>query len=832
VQILDNLCTCGYIDISSDIRTLVVDECELCAKNHPYNLFFKKHIHTLDTDSRPQVLGLAYKMPTIGEDIWKENLTCTVIAQKDQNAKPEVETSFITKQAPKNDIPKPFMLYSNPQIFLKRATMSNGGIYLHTITTTLNGETTTSLLGFVTEKPLDYVSNQPISLHDETGQQVIMKVQQQVRIRSITEEQYRQLQLFHSLLLSIMMNEKEFLNPVDHFGTFIKFYLIVPVKDQQIDWHSVYNMQALTEHFTYQQSSTSTGSALLNVMDITQVDSLENLIAVPRYGGDPHTNGIFERSIYTIAKIRDDLSSISPFSSPKFATYFDYFKTKYDLEAQSTGPLLEVNLLTHAHNGMNKNISKGKKNAISPILLPEFLAFYPLADVFRSAIMIPSFMWGFEMSLLVRELEMTLTSNIPEIEPSESLYALLFTALSAKSANLQESYDLLEFLGDDIVKLLCCISLYFDPNDHDEGKMTTLKSELVANKYLCKLGQSKELEHYILCENTTQFSYCPPLFSGPVHTTKLYTKNVANVVEALIGAILKHSGLRGAFKFLQWLEPSFQLGLIENMIKKEDDKPWIPFEDPEVIYEQYNVLDHYTFKNPLLLETALSGSGKQFERLEFVGDAVLDYIITCRFMLGNTSEKTEGLLSLARSIAASNLTYSALSVISGLHTRLGSNINPNVTIKIERFIDANAMMLAEPDWDPENLQDEGPKLLGDLFETVAGAIFIDSGMDIRTVHRVYEPIWRDLLVNKIKLEKIKKHPINRVTIFFQAKGCNDYKFVRKSDDTKVFELVVHGEVMCAGRGGNKKGAKKNTAVEALIVIESGEKWKQLCTCKS
>ena len=35
---------------------------------------------------------------------------------------------------------------------------------------------------------------------------------------------------------------------------------------------------------------------------------------------------------------------------------------------------------------------------------------------------------------------------------------------------------------------------------------------------------------------------------------------------------------------------------------------------------------------------------------------------------------------------------------------------------------------------------EAPKPLGDVFESVAGAIFLDSGLDVSEVWRVYHPM--------------------------------------------------------------------------------------------
>ena len=40
---------------------------------------------------------------------------------------------------------------------------------------------------------------------------------------------------------------------------------------------------------------------------------------------------------------------------------------------------------------------------------------------------------------------------------------------------------------------------------------------------------------------------------------------------------------------------------------------------------------------------------------------------------------------------------------------------------------------------------EAPKPLGDIFESVAGAIFLDSGLDIHTVWRVCYPMLKDFI---------------------------------------------------------------------------------------
>ena len=47
------------------------------------------------------------------------------------------------------------------------------------------------------------------------------------------------------------------------------------------------------------------------------------------------------------------------------------------------------------------------------------------------------------------------------------------------------------------------------------------------------------------------------------------------------------------------------------------------------------------------------------------------------------------------------------------------------------------------DGDEEEVEElDPPKVLGDLLESLAGAIFLDSGMNLETVWRVFKPLFQ------------------------------------------------------------------------------------------
>jgi len=64
---------------------------------------------------------------------------------------------------------------------------------------------------------------------------------------------------------------------------------------------------------------------------------------------------------------------------------------------------------------------------------------------------------------------------------------------------------------------------------------------------------------------------------------------------------------------------------------------------------------------------------------------------------------------------------------------------------------------------PEDI--EVPKVLGDIFESVAGAIFLDSGMSLDTVWRVFYPLMAKE-IGKSYISKISFDQFIHVVCFF------------------------------------------------------------------
>ena len=136
-----------------------------------------------------------------------------------------------------------------------------------------------------------------------------------------------------------------------------------------------------------------------------------------------------------------------------------------------------------------------------------------------------------------------------------------------------------------------------------------------------------------------------------------------------------------------------------------------------------------------------------YQRLEFLGDAVLDFLIT-RHLFDHPSRRfTPGELTDLRAALVNNNIFAALAVKYWYHKYLHA-LTPDLHNVIRDYVfycetqdDVEGMEAVlkkeieeEDDDDSEDV--EVPKVLGDIYESVAGAIFLDSGMSLETVWKV------------------------------------------------------------------------------------------------
>lgn len=210
----------------------------------------------------------------------------------------------------------------------------------------------------------------------------------------------------------------------------------------------------------------------------------------------------------------------------------------------------------------------------------------------------------------------------------------------------------------------------------------------------------------------------------------------------------------------------------------------------------------YNFQTPQLLQTALThrsclnspNTKESYERLEFLGDAVLEMLIST-FLYQRHSDKMEGFLTAARSAIVRTESLSEICKENSFH----------------KFI----------------LMSKGEELSGgrnnlsileDVIESLIGAIYLDGG--IQAAQSFFDRFIAPKAKIDISEDKLKD-PKSLLQEFVQAKGLASplYQTIQEigPDHSKTFEVEVKvdNKPIAKGSGKNKQEAEQAAAKLAL-----------------
>jgi len=249
--------------------------------------------------------------------------------------------------------------------------------------------------------------------------------------------------------------------------------------------------------------------------------------------------------------------------------------------------------------------------------------------------------------------------------------------------------------------------------------------------------------------------------------------------------------------------------------------------------ERVEELLGYRFRNRSFLLQALTHASyssnqltESYERLEFLGDAVLDYLVTAHIFSDSQVWKDPGQVTDARSAIVNNNLLAGMVVDRGLHHFL-LHCAPTLLQKVETYCEdrkrssrnpqASLDMINEVE-PPEVELVEVPKVLGDMLESLLGAVFLDSGHNLTTVWTVFRNLCPDL-------DMILRNPpcVNYKRKLLELyPGQNRVGFSSKVQTDAVVACVnldVGGVAReWRGRGNNKKNAVLAACKQALRAL--------------
>lgn len=209
------------------------------------------------------------------------------------------------------------------------------------------------------------------------------------------------------------------------------------------------------------------------------------------------------------------------------------------------------------------------------------------------------------------------------------------------------------------------------------------------------------------------------------------------------------------------------------------------------------------FKNQLLLETALTHrsyinenpeAGENNERLEFLGDAVLELVIT-EFLYEKFPEKPEGELTNLRA----------------------SLVNANILGKVTADLDVNDFLKLSRG-EARDVGRARQIILANAFESITGAIYLDQGHEAvkEFILRILEPKIPEILEKKLYKDAkslFQEEAQERVGI------TPNYEVVKEwgPDHDKHFIVGVYleKELVAEGEGASKQEAQQQAAHAGL-----------------
>jgi ribonuclease-3 len=202
-------------------------------------------------------------------------------------------------------------------------------------------------------------------------------------------------------------------------------------------------------------------------------------------------------------------------------------------------------------------------------------------------------------------------------------------------------------------------------------------------------------------------------------------------------------------------------------------------------------LTHKSFRNEQ--PTAVAGDN---ERLEFLGDAVLDLVLSDLLMKRFGADQ-EGSLSKKRA----------------------SLVNEEHLAELAREIGLDSYVrLGKGERQTGGLQK--PRILASAFEAVLGAIFLDGGFDAASsaITRFFEPRLAPFLAGAADFARdFKTRLQEQAQELFRLTPTYFVEREEGPDHNKIFEVSVRldNRVLAVGKGRNKKAAEQDAARLAL-----------------
>ncbi|KAF9820990.1 hypothetical protein IEO21_00967 [Rhodonia placenta] len=595
-------------------------------------------------------------------------------------------------------------------------------------------------------------------------------------------------------------------------------------------------------------------------------------------------------------RIRPDLTPLSKaHDSPReeeYPNFLEYCKARIkDFvglkdEHQS---LIEVSPVPNAVNNLNptvKVIPSSKTPA--KYLIPELVFRLTIpASVFRTILLVPSILKRIDDQLLVKELNMLFFRRT--IQESA-----LLTALTPPSASVQFDYERLELFGDALLKYVASIYCFVTMPGVRENALHVARQDIISNKALLAGAVRAGLPPYIQSKPFVIKTWQPtPMaaadaVAGATSRTEtqvgasiqqnvpggessqaskvkrgkkqrqqdeqdtqwLGDKTIADVVEAIIGAAYLSCGIHGTLNAMKRLHVNIpRVEHWSDFAREMATSPSASSESVSARSHENTALETIfgcRIRKPQLLAQALthaSGArgGHGYDRLEFVGDAVLDFLVV-RYIYDRHPNLAPGGLTLLKSAMVSNHALAAFCVHSGIYQHI-RHASPEVGSAIRTYVhklhtarEAEYQAAARGNMPPGQywLGMDPPKILSDVVESIVGTLLISDEFSEEGVAKFFERGLKPFYDQHVRLQSLCPHPTTTLFELLQSHGCQTHRISKEKNQTLVrCTVIVHGVTLAIAEDALSSAAARAVALSALDALDRDPDFMtRTCDCRT
>ncbi|KAF9781071.1 hypothetical protein IL306_014111 [Fusarium sp. DS 682] len=547
-----------------------------------------------------------------------------------------------------------------------------------------------------------------------------------------------------------------------------------------------------------------------------------------------------------------------------------YQKSRQRVKWREDQPVVKAELLSLRRNLLDEFEVDEKVNMECFVILePLRVSALPI-DVVSMALAFPAIIHRIDSALITLDACDLLGLELP---PKLALEAMTKDSDNSEEhdkeqinfqTGMGENYERLEFLGDCFLKMATTISIYTLMPNGNECKYHVERMLLICNQNLFNHAVDRKLQEYIRSKSFDRRTWYPdlPLKKGKAPKSEmrhnLADKTIADVCEALIGAAYltsKDNNMDLAVKAVSRMTKS------KNHRMKAFRDYYRAFKVPEwqegagtaaqrSLVQKVAKATGYRFKSAQLVQSAFKHpswpyeSVPDYQRLEFLGDSLLDMVIV-DYLYRNFPQADPQWLTEHKMAIVSNQFLGCLCVKLDLH--------PNLLASSSTFLGQIRDYVAELGVAEEDARreakeegipmrkdfwlkvDSAPKAYADMIEALVGAMFVDSKYNFSVVENFFtkfiQPYFEDMSLYDTFANK---HPVTFLSkkmhqefgctnwrISAEAVPCSAEKGMAALTDTEMCAVfMVHQKVIADDTSESGRYSKQRAATKALEILNS------------